>query len=237
MFNNNYHSNVNRTEIDHFSRLAHSWWQTDGEMATLHAINPTRVDYIEQRCTLPNKKLLDVGCGGGILSESLARLGAKVTGIDLAEAALQTAQLHAHESKLTIDYRLIAAEALAAAEPGQFDIITCFEMLEHVPDPASIINACAQLTQAGGDLFFSTLNRTPKAWLTAIVGAEYVLRLLPRNTHHFRQFIRPAELANLLQDAGLTLVNLSGLQYNPLTKMAQLTTDVSVNYLVHARKL
>lgn len=228
--------NVNTAETAKFDRLAASWWDKDGESRPLHDLNPVRFGYVAQRNALRGAKVLDVGCGGGILSESLAAAGAEVTGIDLAPRVLDVARLHLHESALHVDYREISVEALATQAPGAFDAITCMEMLEHVPDPGSVIDACAQLLKPGGRLFLSTLNRTPFAFGAAILGAEYALKLLPRGTHHYAQFIRPAELAAALRKSGLELEDVSGLAYNPISRRTWLTRNVQVNYLACAHK-
>ena len=204
----------------------------------MHDINPLRANYIDQRSPVAQRKLLDVGCGGGILAESLAQRGADVTGIDMGEAPLSVARLHALETGVNVDYRKIAAETLATEAAGQFDIVTCLEMLEHVPDPSSIVNACAQLVKPGGDVYFSTINRNPKAYAFAILGAEYLLKLLPKGTHEYSKFIRPSELAKWLRQSGLELQDITGMTYNPLTKNYKLDPqDVSVNYLLHAKKI
>lgn len=229
--------NVDPGEIAKFEQLAHRWWDPDAEFKPLHRINPLRANYIDERSPVAGRKLLDVGCGGGLLTEAMAHRGAEVTGIDMGEAPLEVARLHQLESGLTINYRQISAEALADEEPGRYDIVTCLEMLEHVPDPAAIVQACARLCKPGGDLYFSTLNRNPNSYLLAIIGAEYLLKLLPRGTHDYRHFIRPAELAEWLRKAGLKLCEITGLVYNPLTGQYRLhPTDIDVNYLVHARK-
>ena len=224
-------SNVDHAEIAKFEALAHRWWDRESEFKPLHEINPLRVNWIDERATLAGKKVLDVGCGGGILSESMARRGAQVTGIDMGEAPLSVARLHQLESELDIDYRQITAEALAAEQPGQYDVVTCLEMLEHVPDPASVIRACHALVKPGGQVFFSTINRNPKAYALAIVGAEYVLQLLPRGTHDYRKFIRPSELGAWCRETGLAMNDIVGLTYNPLTKQYKLTDDADVNYM------
>lgn len=229
-------ANVHASEVARFDRLASRWWDPDGESRPLHDLNPVRLAWIAARANLAGARVLDVGCGGGLLSEALARAGAQVTGIDLAPAVLSVARLHLHESVLQVDYREIAVEALADELPGQFDVVTCLEMIEHVPDPGSVIRACAQLLKPGGKLFLSTLNRTPQAFAAAIVGAEHVLRLLPRGTHHYAQFIRPSELATDLRRAGLTLDELCGIRYNPFTRSARTTARVDVNYLACATK-
>ncbi|MBN8727612.1 MAG: bifunctional 2-polyprenyl-6-hydroxyphenol methylase/3-demethylubiquinol 3-O-methyltransferase UbiG [Xanthomonadales bacterium] len=228
--------NVHAAETARFDRLAARWWDPDGESRPLHDLNPVRLDYIASRLPLRGARALDVGCGGGLLSEALAAAGAEVVGIDLAPAVLEVARLHLHESNLTVDYREIAAEALAAEMPGQFDIVACMEMLEHVPDPASVIHACASLLKPGGVLFLSTLNRTPQAFGAAILGAEYVLNLLPRGTHHYAQFLKPSEIATAIRAAGLVLDDVSGIAYNPFTRRARLVGNVDVNYLMCARK-
>lgn len=228
--------NVDRSETAKFDRLASRWWDPNGESRPLHDLNPVRLAYVAERVSLRGARVLDVGCGGGLLSEALAAAGAEVTAIDLAPNVLDVARLHLYESGLKVDYREISAEALAAQQPASFDAITCMEMLEHVPDPASIVDACARLLKPGGRWFASTLNRTPQAFALGIVGAEYLLRLLPRGTHHYRQFIRPSELAAALRASGLELDDLRGLEYNPLTRRARLIDSVAVNYLVSARK-
>jgi len=229
--------NVDPAEIQKFGALASHWWDAEGEFKPLHAINPLRRGWIlEHTGDLTGKSVVDVGCGGGILAESLASAGAKALGIDLAEASLQVARLHGLESGIAVDYRLVSAEQLAREQPGGFDAVTCMEMLEHVPDPASIVRACATLAKPGGLVFFSTLNRNPKAFVHAIVGAEYLLKLLPRGTHDIDGFIKPSELAAWARRAGLAVLNLKGLTYQPLTRRYALTDDVSVNYLMAARK-
>jgi 2-polyprenyl-6-hydroxyphenyl methylase/3-demethylubiquinone-9 3-methyltransferase len=228
--------NVSRAETGKFDKLAASWWDTEGESRPLHDLNPVRLGYVAERVVLRGARVLDVGCGGGILSEALAAAGAQVTGIDLAPRVLDIARLHLHESNLKVDYREISVEALAQQSPNAFDAITCMEMLEHVPDPGSVIAACAALLKPGAHLFLSTLNRTPLAFGAAIVGAEYALNLLPRGTHHYAQFIRPAEMAAALRDAGLELEDLSGLTYNPLSRRAWIAKSTQVNYLACAVK-
>jgi len=228
--------NVDHAELEKFSALASRWWDPQSEFKPLHQINPLRLDWINGLAQLPGKRVVDVGCGGGILSESMARLGAVVKGIDLADKPLKVAQLHGLETGVQVDYEAISAENLAAREPGAFDVVTCMEMLEHVPDPAATIAACAAMTKPGGWLFFSTLNRNPKSFLFAIVGAEYVLRLLPRGTHEYAKFIKPSELADAARDAGLDLHELIGMTYNPFTKVYALGRDTDVNYLMAFRK-
>jgi 2-polyprenyl-6-hydroxyphenyl methylase/3-demethylubiquinone-9 3-methyltransferase len=229
--------NFDRAEIAKFEALAHRWWDRHSEFKALHDINPLRANYIDARSPVAGKRLLDVGCGGGILAEAMAQRGARVTGIDMGEAPLAVARLHQLESGVDVDYRQCTAEELAAAEPAAFDVVTCLEMLEHVPAPGSVIDACAALCKPGGDVYFSTINRNPKAYLFAVVGAEYVLKLLPRGTHDYARFIRPSELAAWLRGAGLELLDITGMVYNPLTRHYRLDPrDVSVNYLLHARK-
>ncbi len=228
--------NADELELQKFSALAHRWWDPNSEFKPLHDINPLRLNYIDKLAHINGKKVLDVGCGGGILSESMAVRGADVTGIDLGEKPLKVAKLHLLETGQKVDYRLIAAEDLAAAQAGQFDVVTCMEMLEHVPDPASIVRACAQLTKPGGHLFFSTLNRNPKSYLFAVIGAEYVLNLLPRGTHDYAKFIKPSELARFCRDADLTVNEVIGMSYNPFSKTYTLGPDTAVNYLIAARK-
>jgi 2-polyprenyl-6-hydroxyphenyl methylase/3-demethylubiquinone-9 3-methyltransferase len=230
-------SNVDQAEIAKFEALANRWWDKHGEFKPLHDINPLRSNYIDQRSPVAGKRVLDVGCGGGILAESLAQRGAEVNGIDMGEAPLQVAKLHSLESGVEVNYRRITAEELADQEAGQYDIVTCLEMLEHVPDPASVINACARLCKPGGDLYFSTINRNPKAYAFAIVGAEYLLKFLPRGTHEYSKFIKPSELAAWIRQADLNLVDMTGLVYNPLTKVYRLKhDDVDVNYMAHVTK-
>ncbi|MCC6073825.1 bifunctional 2-polyprenyl-6-hydroxyphenol methylase/3-demethylubiquinol 3-O-methyltransferase UbiG [Pseudomonas sp. GCM10022188] len=229
-------SNVDHAEIAKFEALAHRWWDRESEFKPLHEINPLRVNWIDERVGLAGKRVLDVGCGGGILSESMALRGAQVTAIDMGEAPLAVARLHQLESGVQVDYRQSTAEALAAELPGQFDVVTCLEMLEHVPDPASVIQACQRLVKPGGQVFFSTINRNPKAYLLAIVGAEYLLKLLPRGTHDFRKFIRPSELGAWCRDAGLAVEDIVGMTYNPLSKTYKLGQDVDVNYMIQTRR-
>ena len=229
-------TNVNPGELSKFDKLASRWWDKNGESRPLHDLNPARVNYIADRTALKGARVLDVGCGGGILSEALAAAGSVVTGIDLAPRVLEVARLHLHESGVQVDYREISVEALAAEMPAKFDAIACMEMLEHVPDPGSVIAACATLLKPDGRLFLSTLNRTPQAFASAIVGAEFLAGLLPRGTHHYAQFIRPSELAATLRAAGLELEDVSGLAYNPLTRRAWITLSPAVNYLACARR-
>lgn len=229
--------NLDQSEISKFDRIANTWWDLNGEFKPLHDMNPLRANYIDELAGVAEKKLLDVGCGGGILCEAMAQRGALVTGIDMADTPLEVARLHALESKTQIDYVKSTAENFAEKFPGQFDIVTCLEMLEHVPDPASVIEACAHLVKPGGHVFFSTINRNPKAYALAILGAEYLLKLLPRGTHDYKKFIRPSELAKWLREAQLELVGITGIAYNPITKKFRLDRrDVDVNYLVYARK-
>ena len=229
--------NVDQAELTKFSSLAHRWWDVDGEFGPLHAINPLRLDWIDGIAPLKGQRALDVGCGGGILADAMARKGAEVLGIDLAEKSLKVAQLHALEAGTSqITYRLVAAEALAAEMPDHFDVVTCMEMLEHVPDPASVVQACARLAKPGGWVFFSTINRNPKSFLMAILGAEYVLNLVPRGTHEYARLLRPSELARFCRDAGLDMQQSCGLQYNPISGRYRLSTDTSVNYMLATRK-
>lgn len=229
--------NADPQELSKFGDLAHRWWDPDGEFKPLHQINPLRLDWIAQYVDLPGAKVVDVGCGGGILSESLARRGAQVLGVDLSVKPLKVARLHALEAGVKgLEYREVAVEQLAAEQSGQYDAVTCMEMLEHVPDPASIVRACADLVKPGGWVFFSTLNRNPKSFLFAIVGAEYVLNLLPRGTHEYAKMLRPSELAAYCRATGLDLQGTRGMQYNPLTRHYWLSSDTSVNYLFATRK-
>jgi len=228
--------NADPIELQKFSDLAHRWWDPTSEFRPLHEINPLRLEWINARAPIAGRKIVDVGCGGGILAESMARRGADVTGIDLSEKALKVADLHSLESGVQVRYELISAEHLAAREAGQYDIVTCMEMLEHVPDPSSVVKACAALVKPGGHVFFSTINRNPKAYLFAVVGAEYVLRLLPKGTHDYTKFITPAELAQYVRDAGMEVASLKGMGYNPLTKVYSLNQDTSVNYLVACQR-
>lgn len=226
--------NVDPRESDRFDALAARWWDTEGDFRTLHDINGPRVEYLAERVDLEGKRILDVGCGGGVLSEALAGRGARVTGIDAAARALEVARLHMAESDLEVDYRHITAESLAQDEPGSFDIVCCLEMLEHVPDPAQTVAACAELCRPGGQLLFSTINRSPLAWATAIVGAEYVLGLLPRGTHRYDRLIRPEELASACRRAGLEVREITGMSYNPLSRTVHFGGVPRVNYFLHA---
>ncbi len=228
--------NVDKQELEKFAALAHRWWDPESEFKPLHDINPLRLDYIDRIAGLAGKTVLDVGCGGGILSESMALRGAQVTGIDLGEKALKVAQLHRLESGVQVDYRLVSVEALAQERPASFDVVTCMELLEHVPDPAATIGACAALVKPGGHVFLSTINRNPKAYLFAVIGAEYMLNLLPRGTHEYGKFLKPSELSAFCRRTELEVADLTGMSYNPLTKHYRLGKDVSVNYLVHAVK-
>jgi len=228
-------SNVDPFELEKFSQLAHRWWDPNSEFKPLHDINPLRLDYIDRLAGLNGKTVVDVGCGGGILSESMAARGASVTGIDLGDKPLKVAKLHLLESGLSVDYRKVAVEDLAADQPAHYDIVTCMEMLEHVPDPASIVRACARLLKPGGWCFFSTINRNAKAYLFAVVGAEYVLGLLPRGTHDYAKFLKPAELGAFCRDADLTPEAIIGMTYNPLTRIYALGSDASVNYILSTR--
>jgi 2-polyprenyl-6-hydroxyphenyl methylase/3-demethylubiquinone-9 3-methyltransferase len=228
--------NVDPAELEKFATLAHRWWDQNSEFKPLHEINPLRLGFIDQQAQLSGKRVLDVGCGGGILAESMVQRGAEVTGIDLGEKALKVARLHSLESGVKVDYRLVAVEALAVEEPESFDVVTCMEMLEHVPDPAAVISACSRLVKPGGHVFFSTINRNPKAYLFAVVGAEYVLNMLPKGTHEYEKFIKPSELSSYVRRSGLTVACLKGMSYNPLSKRYWLSDDVSVNYLLHATK-
>ena len=231
------HSNVDPAELAKFSELAHRWWDPESEFRPLHQINPLRLGWIDGLVSLGNKAVVDVGCGGGILADAMARKGAQVLGIDLATKSLKVAQLHALEAGTAgVQYREVSAEALAAERPGQFDVVTCMEMLEHVPEPAAVVQACAQLVRPGGWVFFSTLNRNPKSFLFAIVGAEYLLKLLPKGTHEYARMIKPSELSQWAREAGLQLHSFKGMEYNPLSKRYWLSQDTSVNYLLACRK-
>ena len=228
--------NADPAELQKFSDLAHRWWDPESEFKPLHQINPLRLDWIDAKASLTGKKVVDIGCGGGILAESMATRGAQVTGVDLSEKALGVARLHLFESGQTVDYRHIAAEDLAHEAPGSFDIVTCMEMLEHVPDPASTIRACASLVKPGGHVFFSTLNRNLKSYLMAVVGAEYILKLLPMGTHEYAKFIKPSELSRYVRNAGLEVQELIGMSYNPFNKHYALGRDTDVNYLMHTTR-
>jgi len=229
-------SNVDPNEIKKFEELASRWWDPESEFAPLHAINPLRTEYINLHSPVKGLKVLDVGCGGGLVSEALARFGATVTGIDMGEAPLSVAQLHLLESGLEVEYKKITAEELADERAEYYDVVTCLEMLEHVPDPSSVISACAKMVKSGGDVYFSTINRNPKAWLMAIVGAEYILNLLPRGTHEYDKLIKPSELDEYARHAGLELQRMIGLHYNPFTKAYKLAPGVDVNYMIHTKK-
>ena len=228
--------NFDPAEVAKFEALASRWWDPNSEFKPLHEINPLRLDYIDRRAGLSGKQVVDVGCGGGILSESMAGRGAVVTGIDMGKAPLSVAQLHKLESGVEVDYKQGTAEELASEMPEQFDVVTCLEMLEHVPDPASVIKACAELVKPGGHLFFSTINRNPKSYLFAIIGAEYLLKMLPKGTHDYSKFIRPSELESWVREADLHVRELTGMSYNPLTRKYSLGFDVDVNYLMHCQK-
>ena len=229
-------ANVDTDEIQKFDALAHRWWDPDGDFKPLHDINPARLDYIRERTDLCGGPVVDIGCGGGILTESMAALGADVTGVDMAGKALSVARLHAMESGAQVNYVEGTAEALAASRPGEFRTVTCLEMLEHVTSYPSTVKACADLARDGGDLFFSTINRNPKAYLLLVMGAEYLLNLLPRGTHEYEKFIKPSELSAAIREAGLEVLDIAGLRYNPFTRKAEVCRDVDANYLVHARK-
>ncbi|AOF86125.1 3-demethylubiquinone-9 3-O-methyltransferase [Hydrogenophaga sp. RAC07] len=233
----NAHINADPAELAKFSELAHRWWDPESEFRPLHQINPLRLTWIDALAEIKGKRVLDIGCGGGILSDAMARKGALVTGIDLSTKALRVAQLHALEAgTANVDYQEISAEAMAQQEPASFDVVTCMEMLEHVPDPSSVVRACAALVKPGGWVFFSTLNRNPKAFLFAILGAEYVLQLLPKGTHEYAKFIKPSELARYAREVGLELTDTRGMEYNPLTRRYWLSGNTSVNYLFATRK-
>lgn len=230
-------NNVDAIEIAKFEALAHKWWDRNSEFKPLHDINPLRANYIDQRSPVAGKKLIDIGCGGGILAEAMAQRGAIVTAIDMGEAPLSVAKLHQLESGLEIDYRQTTAEDIANEQPAQYDVVSCLEMLEHVPDPSSVVRACAALVKPGGHLFFSTINRNPKSYLFSIIGAEYLLKLLPKGTHDYNKFIRPSELGQAIREAGLQLNDITGMTYNPITKHYRLNPDdVDVNYLMHVTK-
>tara|TARA_R110000764_G_scaffold34761_2_gene77522 strand:+ start:2756 stop:3463 length:708 start_codon:yes stop_codon:yes gene_type:complete len=228
--------NVDRAEIAKFEALASRWWDRNSEFKPLHEINPLRTNWIDERVPLAGKEVLDIGCGGGILAEAMAQRGATVTGIDMGEAPLSVARLHQLESGVVVDYQQTTAEEFAELHAGRFDVVTCLEMLEHVPDPSSVIRACAKLVKPGGHVFFSTINRNPKSFLFAIIGAEYVLRMLPRGTHEFAKFIRPAELGAWSREAGLNLLDMTGLTFNPITKTYKLEGNVDVNYMIHCQR-
>jgi 2-polyprenyl-6-hydroxyphenyl methylase/3-demethylubiquinone-9 3-methyltransferase len=228
--------NADPAELAKFAALAQSWWDPAGPSKPLHELNPLRLRYIQQAARLQDARVLDVGCGGGILSEALARSGARVLGIDLAQAVLDVAELHALESRLAVEYRAVAAEELAAAQPNSFDLVTCMEMLEHVPDPAATLKALAALVKPGGDVIVSTLNRKPQAFAMAIIGAEYIARVLPRGTHEYLKFIRPSELARWGREAALDLIDLTGITYNPLTRAFRLSPNTDINYLAHFKR-
>ena len=228
--------NVDQSEIAKFSALAHRWWDPNSEFKPLHAINPLRLNWIKSFVSLEGKKVVDVGCGGGILAESISQSGANTTGIDLSEKALKVAELHALEVGANLTYRSISAEDLADEQAEQYDVVTCMEMLEHVPDPASVVRACAKLCKPGGTLFFSTLNRNPKSYLFAIIGAEYILKLLPKGTHEYTKFIKPSELVAFTRQAGLEMLGIKGLSYNLITQVYSLSDDVDVNYMIAVRK-
>lgn len=229
-------SNVDPAEIEKFEALASRWWDCEGEFKALHEINPIRLNFINSGSPLAEKRVLDIGCGGGILCESMARSGARVIGIDMGKAPLSVARLHALEAELEIDYQHITAEALAAQHPGAFDLVTCMEMLEHVPEPESIVRACTELVKPGGDVYFSTINRNAKSYALAIIGAEYIMKMLPRGTHDYSKFIKPSELDVWARQAGLELVAISGVSYQPITGMFRASRDVDVNYMVHYRR-
>jgi 2-polyprenyl-6-hydroxyphenyl methylase/3-demethylubiquinone-9 3-methyltransferase len=228
--------NVDHQEIEKFEQLASRWWDPESEFKPLHAINPLRLNYIDERVSLSATRVLDVGCGGGILAESMAQRGARVVGIDMAEAPLAVARLHQLESGVEVDYRRMTAETLAETEAGGFDVVTCLEMLEHVPEPDQVIAACKTLVKPGGHVFFSTINRNPKSYLFAIIGAEYVLKLLPKGTHDYRKFIRPSEMDSWARAAGLDVVAMTGMHYNPVTRHYWLAPGLEVNYLAHYRR-
>jgi len=228
--------NVDPAEIAKFEALAARWWDPSSEFKPLHDINPLRLDFINERVALAGRSVLDVGCGGGILTEAMAGLGARVTGIDLGEAPLAVARLHLKESGREVEYRHVSAEDYARERPGAFDVVTCMELLEHVPNPSSTVSACAALVKPGGHVFFSTINRNPKAWLLAIVGAEYVLNLLPRGTHEYQKLIKPSELERMCRAAGLRLAELTGMHYNPLSRRYWLGPGVDVNYIAYTRR-
>ncbi len=229
-------SNVNHEELEKFNALAESWWDPKGQFRPLHDINPFRLDYIAARSGIEGGRCLDVGCGGGLLSEALARKGAEVTAIDLAEKPLAVARIHAEADSVDVDYRLAGADELLPEFAGRFDCVTCLELLEHVPDPARLVKTCAALTKLGGDLYFSTINRDPRAWLLAIIGAEYVLGILPKGTHDYARLIKPSELISACREAELTVQDITGMKYNPFTHQVKASRDVSTNYIIHAVK-
>ncbi|HTI16968.1 MAG TPA: bifunctional 2-polyprenyl-6-hydroxyphenol methylase/3-demethylubiquinol 3-O-methyltransferase UbiG [Trinickia sp.] len=229
-------TNADPHELRKFSELAHRWWDPNAEFKPLHELNPVRLGWIESQAQLAGKRVLDIGCGGGILSESMARLGASVKGIDLSHEALGVADLHSLESGISVEYEEIAAEALAARDPGSFDVVTCMEMLEHVPDPSQVVQACLTLVKPGGWVFFSTLNRNVKSYLLAVIGAEYIARMLPKGTHDYARFIRPSELASFVRAAGLLVTDIKGIVYHPLTKHFTLSSDTDVNYMMACRR-
>lgn len=229
-------ANVDPLELEKFSQLAHHWWDPESEFKPLHDINPLRLDHVDRIAGLAGKRVVDVGCGGGILSEAMSARGATVTGIDLAEKPLKVAQIHLLESGRDVEYLMISAEELAASRPGEYDVVTCMELLEHVPDPAATVRACATLAKPGGWVFFATINRNPKSYLFAVVGAEYVLKLLPRGTHDYAKFLKPSELAGMCRAAALSMAGVTGMTYNPLTRRYALGADADVNYILHARK-
>lgn len=233
---NNISHNVDLDEIEKFEHLSSEWWDVNGKLRTLHHINPARLRFIDEKYTLTGKHVIDIGCGGGILAEAMSKKGAAVTGIDLSGEAIFVAQNHSLKCGLKIEYKVTTAEAIAKEQPAYFDSVTCLEMLEHVPNPELIVKACAMLVKPGGHVFLSTINRSPKAYLFAILGAEYLLKLLPKNTHDYAKFIKPSELANWCRQAGLTPKETKGLHYNPINEKASLNSDVSVNYLMHAIK-
>lgn len=228
--------NVDPQEIAKFTSLAAHWWDPQGELKTLHQINPLRLRYIEEKVSLSSQRVIDIGCGGGILSESMADQGAEVTGVDLSKQVIEVAKLHQLETNNTVEYLCTSAEAIAAERPAQYDVVTCLEMLEHVPDPAAIVHACARLAKPGGHVFFSTLNRNPTSYLFAILGAEYLLKILPKNTHDYAKFIRPSELSAWARQSELTPKEMMGIAYQPFSRQFSLTDDISVNYLFYARR-